>query len=337
VTAVGLIVFALFFLVPAWVAWLLRRRVPGALFAAALTWAYVAVFARAVFANHASTSALAFLVLPFLEAAVFAGALALGWAASVWLRSGSAPRTRLLALPILVLGLATALGLTRFLVLEAQLCDPNAGGPALARAHADYASARRVYDAYAGWLGRGGSTHPLSRLAVHDAAPAQVLEALAADTDASIVQRAASNSNLGADSLRRIGRDDPQARRWLARNPNTPPDQLAALAVDAEAWLALELARHPQLPEELREGLFERAAVTDNDYVRIHAAIQPQLPPRLLRQLARDPKPLARRNVAANRATPRDVLETLSADPDESVSSMAKHMLERRAREGRTG
>jgi hypothetical protein len=146
-----------------------------------------------------------------------------------------------------------------------------------------------------------------------------------------------ANPNLGGDSLRRVGADDPQARRWLARNPNTPPDQLAALAVDAEAWLALELARHPQLPEELREGLFERAAVTDNDYVRIHAAIQPQLPPRLLRELARDPKPLARRNVAANRATPRDVLETLSADPDESVSSMAKHMLERRAREGRAG
>ena len=330
-TALGLIVFALFFLVPACVAWLLRRRVPGALFAAALTWAYVVVFARAVFANHSSTSALAFLVLPFLEAAVFAGALALGWAAAVWLRSGSAPRTRWLALPILALGLAAALGLTRFLVLEAQLNDPNASGPALARAHADYAGARRIHDAYAGWLGRGGGTHPLSRLAVHEAAPAEVLEALAADADASIVQRAVANPNLGGDSLRRVGADDPQARRWLARNPNTPPDQLAELAVDADSWLALELARHPQLPAELRMELFERAVASDDEYVRIHVAIQPLLPPRLLRELARDEKPLARRNVAANRATPLDVLEALAADADESVSSMADHMLARRS------
>jgi hypothetical protein len=222
-------------------------------------------------------------------------------------------------------------------VLEARLNDPNASGPALARAHADYAGARRLHDAYAGWLGRGGSTHPLSRLAVHEAAPGEVLEALAADENASIVQRAAANPNLDADSLRRIGADDPQARLWLARNPNTPPDQLAELAADADAWLALDLARHPQLPEELREGLFERSAAADNDYVRIHAAIQPLMPPRLLRQLARDQKSLARRNVAANRATPLDVLEALADDPDESVSSMADHMLERRAREGRAG
>ena len=339
-TLVGLAILILFFAAPLGAAFVLRRRArspalrAGAVFAGVGTSLYVAAFVIGVFGMSSSTAALGFLALPFTEAIVFVLTLAVGWGGAYLVHPGvrRKPSGMVPSVAVVAAGAVGLVALGQFLVLVQRLGDPEADAAALHEAHRRYVAREGVHRVLAGFLAMDANRTPLARLASNPAAPEDLLAELATHEDGSVVWRAMVNPNLGEATLRRLVTEHPELRVHLSASPNAPSDLLRELAAEPDAPV-LNLAMHANLPEELREPLFERVVREGDQYARNSAAIQPGIPVRLLRELARDEWYLVRRTVAANRKTPPDVLEELARDPHADVRSMAEHMSQLRARE----
>jgi hypothetical protein len=339
-TFVGLLVFAVLLLAPVVVALGLRRlaRDPalraGAVFAGSATLLYVGIFVVGVFGVQSSTAALGFLVLPFTEAIVFALTLVVGWGGAYLIRRG-AHRRALLVPPAVVAVVGGALVivlLTQFLVLDHHMGSPKSDPEILRKTHSAFLAREGLHGVLAGFLAMDANRLPLARLAVNPSAPEDVLIALATHPNGSVVWRAFRNPNLQVEALRRIAIEHPELRTHLASSPNAPPELLRELAEESGSTPNLSLAIHPNLPEDLREALFDHVVRGGNKYLRNSAATQPEIPPYLLRELAEDEWHLVRYTVAANRKTPLDLLETLAHDPHADVRAMGKRMLEVRTR-----
>lgn len=338
---VGGLWIAAWFAAPLAAAWILRRRSRGATrfgvgCAGIATTAYAAAFTHAILSNTSSTAGIAFLALPFLLVPAFAISWLAGWSIGVFVaRDPAAPRSRqrtAVAVAILSWALFGAYSVGRFVAHERRAADPGATPDDLRRVLVFRDEHPRSYAFASALLMRDGNTLPLARVAVHPAAPEDVLATLARDPDASVAWRAVANPRLGTEALRRLAREGGDAdRARVVANPNAPVELLVELAEDPEPGLALELARHPALPDAMRERLFERAITSGDVHVRNLAAVQPKLSPRLVEQLAHDTEPLVRRSAAANGNLPAAALAALAADPDPDVRRMAEHMAQERA------
>lgn len=108
------------------------------------------------------------------------------------------------------------------------------------------------------------------------------------------------NARAGNQNQDKTNRD---ARVRVARNPNTPPETLAALARDTSTTVRAAVAGNPRTPAEI---LAELAGDAD-PAVRWLAGGHPSTPPRALAALARDPDPTVRRAAQfARRGRARD-------------------------------
>lgn len=338
---VGSLWIGVCFAAPLAAAWILRRRFRGATrfgagFAGVATSAYAAAFTHAILSNTSSTAGIAFLALPFLLVPAFAIGWLAGWSIGVFVvRDPTAPRSRqriAVAAAVLSWALFGAYSVGRYLAHERRATDPGATPDELRRVLVFRNEHPRSYAFASALLMRDGNTLPLARVAVHPAAPEDVLATLARDPNASVAWRAVANPGLGTEALRQLAREGGDAdRARVVANPNAPVEILRELAEDPEPGLALELARHPALPDAMRERLFERAVTGGDVFVRNFAAVQPKLSPRLAERLARDAEPIVRRSAAANRNLPAAALDALAADPDPDVRRMAEHMAKERA------
>lgn len=338
---VGILWIAFCFAAPLAAAWVLRRRSRGASrfgvsFAGIATTAYAAAFTHALLSNTSSTAGIAFLALPFLLLPAFAIAWIIGWSIGVFfVRDPAAPRSRqrtAVAAVVLSWALFGAYSVGRYLAHERRAADPHATPDELRRVLVFRNEHPRAYAFSSALLMRDGNTLALARVAVHPAAPEDVLATLARDPNGSVAWRAVANPRLGTEALRQLAReggDDDRAR--IVGNPNAPVEILVALAEDPPPGLALELARHPALPDALRDRLFERAITGGDLYVRNLAAVQQKIAPRLLERLARDAEPIVRRSAAANWNLPAGALDALASDPDPDVRRMAAFMAKERA------
>ena len=154
---------------------------------------------------------------------------------------------------------------------------------------------------------------------------------------------AASHPQATAALLWRLAElPDAGVRCAVARNPVTPEALMRKLHGEDDTFVAA--ARSPALPLDLlretarlrgwlvadRAGLpldvLEVIARGDQQ-CRCGVARNPELPPRLLDELASDPSPLVRRATLFNRALPRATLERLSRDELSGIREPAAALL----------
>jgi hypothetical protein len=100
-----------------------------------------------------------------------------------------------------------------------------------------------------------------------------------------------------------------QERKYLARNPNTPPETLTILARDEDSYVRWGVARNPNTPPETLTIL----ARDENSDVRYWVAWNPNTPPETLTILARDRHYYVRSGVARNPKSTREVIQTVRA------------------------
>lgn len=107
-----------------------------------------------------------------------------------------------------------------------------------------------------------------------------------------------------------IGCEVPGALVGVARNPNTWPETLAALAEDVASGVrAVVAGNRAALPSTL-EGL----AADEEVVVRAAVAANPVTPPEVLARLLEDDEPIVRWAAATNPATPPEALAALAED-----------------------
>jgi hypothetical protein len=155
-----------------------------------------------------------------------------------------------------------------------------------------------------------------------------------ARTDRALARRA----DLSADTAARLSTSaDSWVRRWLGRNPATPPEILGCLAADPDLQVRRAVGRNPACPAHLLSVLardpapWVRAAIafrhdvsaeivdllTEDDDADVLSGLgrNPAAPPDLLRRIAGSNDADIRRAVILNRAAPGPVLEMLLEDP----------------------
>ena len=114
--------------------------------------------------------------------------------------------------------------------------------------------------------------------------------------------------------------NDWDVRRFVARNPSTPPAVLEQLIGDNDWAVRKSVARNPNTPPA-----FLKQLTTDEIFgVRVAVAKNTNTPPALLEQLARDESWNVRRAVAMNNITPLELLEQLIRDKNADVWRAAK-------------
>lgn len=112
--------------------------------------------------------------------------------------------------------------------------------------------------------------------------PAQIVEALANDSDSKVRRMVAGGTGTPQDLLVALARDDSaEVRNQVARNPNTAESVLSILANDVEPRVRWCVADNPSCPVELLASL---AHGTDGD-VREAVSENPSSPPYLLAEL----------------------------------------------------
>ncbi|MEU5438940.1 hypothetical protein AB0G73_37195 [Streptomyces sp. NPDC020719] len=128
----------------------------------------------------------------------------------------------------------------------------------------------------------------------------------------------AGNPSLRTDVVAVLAGDpDPEVRERIARRPDLGPAERRALATDPDPKVRLAVSVHPELAEEERAAIDYEVPV-DHCF---HPLPEPYLPrdPHALRRDASSRHPLLRRQAAADRSLPTDLVEQLSADDDLGV------------------
>lgn len=147
-------------------------------------------------------------------------------------------------------------------------------------------------------------------------------------------------SHLWQKLEKMIVNPDPEIRSKLAAHPKTPPQILSQLAYDPDIEVRLALVNNPQIPASIlgdvicRElggspptdtGLQSSSLLgeifkcSDEDWIQIAIARNPNTPSRLLRRLATHSDPMIRKIVAKNPHTPPQCLLNLAHDEDSDV------------------
>ena len=142
------------------------------------------------------------------------------------------------------------------------------------------------------------------QIAVSRLTPAEALNLLARDSDASVREAVARNPSTPAETLNLLARDsDADVREAVAENPSTPAETLNLLARDSDASASVReaVAKNPNTPAETLNLL-----ARDSDAsVREAVARNPSTPAESLNLLARDSDASVREAVAKNPNTPK--------------------------------
>jgi hypothetical protein len=115
--------------------------------------------------------------------------------------------------------------------------------------------------------------------------------------------------------------------RLVARHPNASGATLARLETHPQSQLITEILANPNTPQPVLAKHY------DDTHYRAEwgLAMNPKTPPAVMERLARSSNLHARLNlVLYNRATPREIIERLAQDPDQTVAVRARERLERR-------
>ena len=161
--------------------------------------------------------------------------------------------------------------------------------------------------------------------------PASVVAKAAASSEKEIRRAAAVHAAAGATTLAALAVDtDPVVRAVIAARVDTPPAVLASLANDTDDEVVAAALGNPSTPASTLSRSFQTlqpsqdatSGVSDAG-LRVAAASHPSAGAVTLRLLAADPEPSVRAVVAARSDAPGDVLAALAEDPDPSVRSAA--------------
>ncbi|MFD4241792.1 hypothetical protein ACFWP3_09370 [Streptomyces sp. NPDC058525] len=128
----------------------------------------------------------------------------------------------------------------------------------------------------------------------------------------------ADNPSLPADVVTLLAGDpDPAVRVRIAHRADLGPAERRALAADPDPKVRLALSVHPALSERERAGIHYEIPVDDC----FHLRPEPHVPrdPQDVRRDALSGHPLLRRNAAADRSLPPDLVEHLAVDDDLGV------------------
>jgi hypothetical protein len=88
-------------------------------------------------------------------------------------------------------------------------------------------------------------------------------------------------------------------------------EQIEVLAEDEDEDVRWAIAKHPDLPEDLKYKLGD----DDHESVRMAIAERPDLPKDLIYKLTEDESKVVRRNIALRPDLPKDLIIKLSCDP----------------------
>ena len=144
-------------------------------------------------------------------------------------------------------------------------------------------------------------------------AASEALERLARFDDEAVLYAVASHPNTSAEMLRRIGTDpsNPEgARLAVARNLQTSPSLLLALAQDRSDDVRSVAAAHPAMPARALAHL----AADPWLYVRAAVALHPSTPEQVLTFAVYQDHPFVQHHAAANPSLPPAALEILLSD-----------------------
>lgn len=175
-------------------------------------------------------------------------------------------------------------------------------------------------------------------VAENRATPVEVLADLAGDPDPNVVTRVALNRTTSPSTLAaltewrpaptaRPGDADP--RSPVARNPNTPPAALRALA---RLGFNGYVAANPSSPSDLLAEIAQVAVGEDAYGTQLALAGNPHTPPAVLAALADHYDAHLRRSVASNPNTPVQTLQAIARDDFTEVWQAALDTLEDRDR-----
>lgn len=197
-----------------------------------------------------------------------------------------------------------------------------------------------------------GESLPVRReIAANPSAPAQLIKSWSQRRDYSIRASLAKNPTCPTEVLTLLARDgDYAVRAAAALNPGTPPAVLQELATDSEQFVREQVARNPKSPRDVLDFLSLQNDVAIDAALITNPRINPELavdlglkvaeaswdtPSRVdvarsnleLRRvrevMALDSDPWVRATVAANAATPSDLVEMLAQDENNDVRSAA--------------
>ena len=137
------------------------------------------------------------------------------------------------------------------------------------------------------------------------------------------------NYDVAAKLLIQLATDESNTvkiKRYVAENPNTPPEALANLATNEEWQVRSSVAENPNTPPEVLAQL----VTGKNGGVERYVAANPNTPPATLAQLATYESDIVKINVAENPNTPTKTLAQLATDIDGDVRKAATTQLKKR-------
>lgn len=130
--------------------------------------------------------------------------------------------------------------------------------------------------------------------------------------DSSTLEELAKNPETAPLLLEALAQSESYEVRWMvASNPNTPSKILEFLSVDEESWVRGAVAANPTTPRKILEAL---AADDVSEVVK-----NPNCPLPILLAFANSDESWLRREVAENSTVPVNLLTKLSSDEDSDV------------------
>lgn len=151
----------------------------------------------------------------------------------------------------------------------------------------------------------------------------QVLRRLMRDNDIGCLQLMARNTNTPPEVLTALAKTSGiEPRNYVAENPSTPPDTLRALAKEGFGY---NLTRNSSTPPDILTDILSAWAKAGDYPHSYFAAEHTATPPDFLIALARSCDSRVRKAVAGNRSTPVNTLRLLEHDDDLEVRGRASN------------